>query len=96
MKHSIEKYLERKEEVNSFFNSPSNRFWKITTIVTAILMVAIQIAIFFLVVNDALPEKYFLMMRICVGILAVIFIISLLTWTYRVYREFFRHRDPHC
>lgn len=93
MFRSLEKIFEEKAELNKIAQYPTNRNLKYVAIVFGIIAIVLLLIMIFGL--DSFSLTVFLALRGCVGLFAILFLIFVGCYLYRVYYSFYKQKSQH-
>lgn len=81
-------YWQFKDDINRLYNAPKYRGLKYASFIVIALVILAQIAM--IIWRDDIPDRTKLFIQGCIGSGAIIFVILIGIWTYKVFSEYFR------
>ena len=90
MFRSLEKTYKEKTEINKIAQLPVNRKYKYIAIVFGIIAIVLLIIMIFGL--DSFSLTAFIVLRGCVGLFAILFLIFVGYYLYRVYYSFYKQK----
>ncbi len=81
-------YREQRDEINRLFNAPQHRKLKYVSLMLIGLGIIAEIAM--IIWFDDIPDRSKILIRGCIGICAILFVILVTILAYRVFSEYFR------
>lgn len=83
-------YWQFKDDINRLYNAPKHRGLKYAAFIVIGLVILAQIAM--IIWMGDISERTKLFIQGCIGLGAIIFVILIAIWSYKVYSEYFRGR----
>lgn len=83
-------YWEQKKEIERLFNAPKYRALKLSAFIIGCLDVAALLAV--VILFDDISDQAKQIIKGCVGVGAIIFVVLVAILTYKVYSDYFRNR----
>lgn len=81
-------YWQYRDDINRLFSAPKHRCLKYASFIVIALVILTQIAM--IIWLDDIPDRTKLFIRGCIGLVAIIFVILVAIWAYKVFSEYFR------
>ncbi len=86
----MDNYWQHRDEINRLFNAPKYRVLKYSALAVIGIVIATQIAL--IIWMDQIPFHTMQIIRGCIGLGAIIFVILVTILAYKVYAEYFRSK----
>ena len=93
MFRSLEKTYEEKAALNKIAQLPANRKYKYLALAFAISVIVLLIIM--ILVLDSISLTAFLVLRGCAGLCAILFLIFVACYVYRVYYTYYKQKANH-